>query len=56
LAGRYAQATGDLDTLRSLWPAIDRALAWIDGPGDRDQDGFIEYFKAFNPGCVFVLN
>ncbi|MBV9971243.1 MAG: amylo-alpha-1,6-glucosidase, partial [Xanthobacteraceae bacterium] len=46
LAGRYAQATGDLDTLRSLWPAIDRALAWIDGPGDRDHDGFVEYFKA----------
>jgi glycogen debranching enzyme len=37
LAGRYAQTTGDIDTLRSLWPAIDRALAWIDGPGDRDQ-------------------
>jgi glycogen debranching enzyme len=46
LAGRYAQATGDLDTLRSLWPAIDRALGWIDGPGDRDHDGFVEYFKA----------
>jgi glycogen debranching enzyme len=50
LAGRYAQTTGDLDTLRSLWPAIDRALAWIDGPGDRDQDGFIEYFKATPSG------
>jgi glycogen debranching enzyme len=46
LAGRYAQTTGDLDTLRSLWPAIDRALGWIDGPGDRDRDGFVEYFKA----------
>src|ERR1700722_195173 len=46
LAGRYAQTTGDLDTLRSLWPAIDRALGWIDGPGDRDHDGFVEYFKA----------
>jgi glycogen debranching enzyme len=46
LAGRYAQTTGDLDTLRDLWPAIDRALAWIDGPGDRDHDGFVEYFKA----------
>ena len=22
------------------------ALAWIDGPGDRDHDGFVEYFKA----------
>ena len=39
LAGRYAQATGDLDTLRSLWPAIERALGWVDGPGDRDHDG-----------------
>ena len=46
LAGRYAQTTGDLDTLRGLWPAIDWALAWIDGPGDRDHDGFVEYFKA----------
>jgi glycogen debranching enzyme len=46
LAGRYAQTTGDLDTLRSLWPAIDRALGWIDGSGDRDRDGFVEYFKA----------
>ncbi len=46
LAGRYAQTTGDLDTLRDLWPAVDRALAWIDGPGDRDRDGFVEYFKA----------
>jgi glycogen debranching enzyme len=46
LAGRYAQATGDLDTLRGLWPAIERALGWIDGPGDRDHDGFVEYFKA----------
>jgi glycogen debranching enzyme len=46
LAGRYAQATGDFGTLRDLWPAIERALAWIDGPGDRDQDGFVEYFKA----------
>jgi glycogen debranching enzyme len=46
LAGRYGQTTGDIDTLRSLWPAIDRALAWIDGPGDRDRDGFVEYFKA----------
>jgi glycogen debranching enzyme len=46
LAGLYVQTTGDLDALRSLWPAIDRALAWIDGPGDRDHDGFVEYFKA----------
>jgi hypothetical protein len=41
-AGRYAQTTGNLDT-------FDRTLAWIDGPGDRDHDGFVEYFKATGP-------
>jgi glycogen debranching enzyme len=52
LAGRYAQATGDLDALRELWPAVDRALAWIDGPGDPDRDGFVEYFKATPRGLA----
>src|SRR6266566_533126 len=40
LAGLYAERTGDLETLRELWPAIEAALAWIDGPGDLDGDGF----------------
>jgi glycogen debranching enzyme len=52
LAGRYAQTTGDLKTLRELWPSVRRALAWIDGPGDRDGDGFIEYFKATPNGLA----
>jgi glycogen debranching enzyme len=50
LAGRYAQVTGDLETLKNLWPAVLRALAWIDGPGDRDGDGFVEYFKTTPQG------
>ena len=52
LAGRYAQTTGDLETLRELWPAVNRALAWIDGPGDPDRDGFVEYFKASPRGLA----
>jgi glycogen debranching enzyme len=52
LAGRYAQATGDLAVLRELWPAVERALAWIDGPGDPDEDGFVEYFKATPRGLA----
>lgn len=43
LAGLYAERTGDIATLRLLWPAVERALAWIDGPADKDRDGFIEY-------------
>ena len=34
LAGLYAERTGDDETLRELWPNIEAALGWIDGPGD----------------------
>jgi glycogen debranching enzyme len=43
LAGLYFERTGDIKSLAELWPAIEAALAWIDGPADRDGDGFIEY-------------
>jgi glycogen debranching enzyme len=43
LACLYAERTGDVDTLAELWPNIEAALRWIDGPGDPDQDGFVEY-------------
>jgi glycogen debranching enzyme len=52
LAGQYVQATGDLETVKALWPAIERALGWIDGPGDPDQDGFIEYHRHADNGLV----
>jgi glycogen debranching enzyme len=50
LAGYYAKRTGDYALIGELWPAIERALAWIDGPGDRDGDGFIEYQLAAERG------
>jgi glycogen debranching enzyme len=46
LAGLYFERTGDLDTLNKLWPSIEAALGWIDGPGDADKDGFVEYEHA----------
>jgi glycogen debranching enzyme len=52
LAGLYAERTGDLDTLAALWPAITAGLAWIDGPGDPDGDGFVEYERANEQGLV----
>ncbi len=52
LAGQYAQTSGDLETLKELWPAMQRALDWIDGPGDPDQDGFVEYFRHSEKGLV----
>jgi glycogen debranching enzyme len=52
LAGLYAERTGDYDTLIELWPAIEAALAWIDGPGDADRDGFVEYWRATERGLA----
>ncbi len=52
LAGRYFERSGDDETLAELWPSIEAALAWIDGPGDPDRDGFVEYQRAFEQGLV----
>ena len=52
LAGAYLERTGDEDLIQQLWPAIERALAWIDGPGDSDGDGFIEYARGTESGLA----
>ncbi|HTV27725.1 MAG TPA: amylo-alpha-1,6-glucosidase [Xanthobacteraceae bacterium] len=52
LAGFYAERTGDSDTITALWPNIEAALAWIDGPGDPDRDGFVEYLRATDQGLA----
>jgi glycogen debranching enzyme len=45
LAGGYYDRTGDLGFIQTLWPNIERALAWIDDYGDRDRDGYVEYLR-----------
>jgi Holliday junction resolvase RusA-like endonuclease len=52
LAGLYAERTGDDATIVELWPAIEAALAWIDGPADADRDGFVEYYRATEQGLA----
>lgn len=52
LAGLYAQRTGDKETLLELWPNIEAALGWIDGPGDPDHDGFVEYYRMTPQGLA----
>ncbi|MCC6983830.1 MAG: amylo-alpha-1,6-glucosidase [Bauldia sp.] len=52
LAGLYYERTNDLATVDGLWPAIEAALGWIDGPADPDGDGFIEYHRATDSGLV----
>jgi glycogen debranching enzyme len=52
LAGLYWQRTADDQLLRELWPNIEAALRWMDTYGDRDGDGFIEYYRAAPSGLV----
>ena len=52
LAGLYVERTGDDETLTALWPSIEAALKWIDGPGDPDGDGFVEYQRASEQGLA----
>jgi len=52
LAGLYGERTGDKETILELWPHIEAALAWIDGPGDPDKDGFVEYHRMTEQGLA----
>jgi len=50
LAGEYFARTGDLGTIRALWPNITAALQWTDTYGDPDGDGFVEYQRQSATG------
>jgi glycogen debranching enzyme len=52
LAGMYHERTGDRATIREIWPNIEAALAWIEASGDRDGDGFVEYYRATDNGLA----
>lgn len=52
LAGAYYERTADLAFQRSLWPHVQRALAWMNDFGDKDHDGFIEYSRESPNGLV----
>jgi glycogen debranching enzyme len=52
LAGAYFARTGDLAFVRSIWAAIEAALAWIESHGDADGDGFVEYERQAETGLA----
>jgi glycogen debranching enzyme len=52
LTGEYFRRTGDLQTVRALWPHVQAALNWIDTYGDPDGDGFVEYHRKNAGGLV----
>ena len=52
LAGQYLDRTGDRATIEAIWPNIEAALHWCDRYGDRDDDGFVEYFRETEQGLA----
>jgi glycogen debranching enzyme len=52
LAGAYYERTGDLELIRSIWPQIAAAIAWIDSYGDVDGDGFVESVRQSSRGLT----
>ena len=45
LLSEHWRWTGEVELQRELEGPARRALAWIDGPGDADRDGFVEYCR-----------
>ena len=52
LAGAYLDRTGDVESLKPIWPNIEAALFWIEEYGDRDDDGFVEYGRRTLEGLA----
>jgi glycogen debranching enzyme len=52
LAGAYLRRTGDLSFTERIWPAVRRALNWLEAYGDCDDDGFVEYTRRSADGLV----
>lgn len=52
LAGAYHDLTGELAFIQALWPAVEKALDWIDRWGDIDGDGFVEYSRRSPHGLT----
>jgi glycogen debranching enzyme len=52
LAGAYAESTADMEFINTLWPSLEAAMAWIEGAGDSDQDGFVDYARGEESGLA----
>ncbi|WP_426024160.1 glycogen debranching N-terminal domain-containing protein [Brevundimonas sp. PWP3-1b1] len=50
LAGAYANRTGDLDLIRTLWPNLIAAADWMRDYGDSNNDGLIDYQRGADTG------
>jgi glycogen debranching enzyme len=52
LLSEYYRWTGDVAFVREIWDAVEGALMWLEGYGDLDGDGFVEYQRRSPVGLV----
>jgi len=52
LAAEYAHWTGDVEAVERLIPNLERAFDWIESYGDRDKDGWVEYYQESSKGIA----
>ena len=52
LAGAYLTRTGDVELIRQLWPALIKAVNWLETFGDSNGDGLIDYRRGEETGLA----
>jgi glycogen debranching enzyme len=52
LAGAYLRRTDDIALIAALWPALTRAIAWVEEFGDSNDDGLIDYQRGAETGLA----
>jgi len=52
LAGAYFQRTGDAELIAEIWPNLIAAAGWMEGPGDSNGDGLVDYARAEETGLA----
>jgi len=50
LAGAYVSRTGDMALIEELWPALLRAIGWVERVGDNNGHGFVDYARSSEKG------
>jgi glycogen debranching enzyme len=50
LAGAYAERTGDMELIEQLWPALERAAAWVCRRAEANPYGLVDYAREAESG------